>query len=244
MADKTYSPETTTINNLPGEVDMSASGSRKISTGVYSPEEIPFQPLGSQIVASDVVNDNINTQFKTIGGDFQMLKGGSLKDNTQTVFVDEKGVNSLNTFYSAQLTGNTEISTSSTSMVDIADGVLGDLVLARSVKLLLFLFTYGKNDNFNSGSNAGEAQIYDSFLGTSTGVNVYFTGSWFTKVNWDINTGLINSTVERVSAQTESNIGIVTAAAGTHSYKIRYRASGAGTARLYNWRFGYVILGK
>lgn len=187
---------------------------------------------GTEVVRLD------NTGVTVTDGRFLLQNSGSTTIVDSTGIVSDTNAN----FELNDVSSGVEISTSSSSFVDVSGSSIS-LTLTRTARVLVYLFAYGENDDFDSGTNATEVQIYDTLTAATTGVNAYLTGEWFTEVDWDTGTGLINSTTVRVAAQTESNMGIVVMNAGTHTLKLRYRADG-GVARLYNWTIGFITFGK
>lgn len=239
------------------QIQDAAIGNAHLGTAIIGTANIgtlSFNEItGGTATLGGTLNGNGVLTVKDSGGTSRVLldssgitvTGGSItvENDSGGTIVDSAGIVSTVNFDSAQVTSNTERTTTGTDMADYTGGALSEVTFTRSVRLMMFLFCYGRNDDFNTGANATEVQIYDTFTGDSTGINVWLTGEWFTEVDWDTGTGLINSTTERVSAQTESNWGIVTAAAGAHIYKARWRVSTGGTGRMYNIRLGYVVLG-
>lgn len=171
--------------------------------------------------------------------------GIRVTQGASTTIIDGRGIVSTANFQNAEVTISSTNSITSTSFTDYPGASLTPLVLERSRRILFYLSVYGRNMDFPSGSGrAIEVQIYDTFLASSIGVNVFVHGEWTTDVDWDTGTGLINSTTVYAGAESQTNINAITATAGTHTYKARWKVTGASTGEVYQLRIGYVLLGE
>lgn len=169
----------------------------------------------------------------------------SVTNSAGSAIVDATGViSNTNANFQRDQSVGTNASTSNTAFQDVTGSDL-TLTLDRSARVFLYLFVYATNDDFmNNSSSAGEAQIYDTFTSASTGINLFYTGNYFTKINWDTGTGLVTSTSVWRSYETQSSMGVVTFGAGTHTLKLRHHVDTTGTSAISNWRMGYVVFGR
>lgn len=156
--------------------------------------------------------------------------------------IDSEGIVSTTSFENTSLfNGAAGLSTTSTSYVDVSGGVVGTIVTTRSLNVSFFLMGLGYNSDFITAQNLRymELTIYDSFLADDV-TNIFINGGATTDVE---SSGSTTDFYLTMSDQMVSRSSILTLAAGTHSYKLRYRAVTGGTATLNAYEAGYIILG-
>jgi hypothetical protein len=216
---------------------------------------------GDRIITGKILSSDGKTYFDLDGDEFKMddgaggtvtidpnglaIVGGivSIKSDDATTIIDSSGLVSTNNFDSAQVVINTTKTTTSNSFEDVSGGALTAVTLARSRRILMFLNVYGRYDGFHDDQGYLETRIYDTFTSDSTGINLITRGEYFAEVNWDAGTGLVTDSHVWGAAQAQANWGIITAAAGSHTYKMQFKVDGGDDGNIYNANIGYVILG-
>ena len=164
---------------------------------------------------------------------------GILTANSGNV-VDGTGLVSTVNFPSVQIfNGAASQSTSSTSLVDVTGGSIGNIITDRTIRVIVYLMGYGYNDSLISSdlSDQMEMAFVDS-SDASTIANVQIPGAAVTNV-----TGGGTSFTMTVGDQMVYQMAVVDVLAGSHSYKLQVKAINGGTAYLHAYLGGFIVLG-
>ena len=165
-----------------------------------------------------------------------------VKNDSGGTVVDSAGIVSTVNFPNDQVFSNSGSSTSGTSYIDIPGSSLSPFVLNRATNVLITVTAGGYNNlYYNDSDNSMRVKCVDDVDGgliefpvrgnwVTTGLNVDFgaeTASFGLSVTQEINT----------------LTAFIPLTAGTHTLKLQFRVSGAGTATYDTFLLNYTILG-
>jgi hypothetical protein len=166
----------------------------------------------------------------------------TIKDANGDTIIDTGGLNSVSNFKKAQaFSGASGLSTGSTSPQDVPGSSLPTLTVSRTTRVLFCLTGYGYNSDYidSEGVNRIEVQLYDSF--SSGGVSNLITGGSAMTNVYTVGVDLFIN--EIMQDQIVSRATLLDVEAGTHDYKLQYRAINGGTAFLNSWEVLYIAFG-
>lgn len=164
-----------------------------------------------------------------------------IKNTSGSLSFDKMGVVSTQNFNNASLFNAAvgPISTHGTPPVDVPGAALGTLILPRPTRILYFVMGIAYVDSlFKDVSSADQVDI--GFHDTTTGnlfVNVLPYGLPVT---------IASNSDQWWYPQMLARTAIRTETAGTHVYNLYYGVDGTngGTASLFAYEFGYMLLGQ
>lgn len=177
-----------------------------------------------------------NQGITVFGGNITILNAAG------STVINANGLDSMTNFqYTDLFNGNAAATTTSTSLVDISGGNIGTITTDHDINVLYYLMVYGRNNSLISSNNQnwGELAAYDALLGIPT-FNVLFAGMPTTNVTFP---GGFTSTTQVVTDQMVGRSGILRLEAGTHAYKLQFKADNGGQAVIDAYQAGLVILG-
>lgn len=162
----------------------------------------------------------------------------TIKNSSGSAVIDSMGLNSLNNFKGTAVAAfDLTYTTTSTTPVNITSASLG-FNLARDSYLLVYYF--GDIDNSNFLNSNGSHRVILTLKDTEVGNNVFslYSGgeSWANSSGTAVTTGIRSNNIAMVR--------IVQFSAGTHTLVEQIQCENGGTAELYGWEMGYLILGN
>lgn len=153
------------------------------------------------------------------------------RDEDRAKVLDGKGlvslVSFLNDYVSYPAVSQT---TTSDTVVDVTNSTLDSFTLDRETEVLIFMTAYAQNDAADS-STSNETAIY--VTDATTGDQLMLTNVSGSPITG----GAVHNT-------SVSNIIIQSLAEGSHQLKLQFHRNSAGTAKIFSFSLGYVILGK
>lgn len=157
-----------------------------------------------------------------------------IKNAGGTTSIDASGVVSTSNFQGVSVSSSGTFTNTGTTFATVPNSSLTTLVLTRTTRVLLFAFSYGWNQGmlYTPASDVQiETKIKENNSGSLT-LNNFLSGI--------ISTDLITT---YMTPQSVYRQGITSLAAGTYDYSLMFRATGAGTAEIFNYEVGYMVLG-
>jgi hypothetical protein len=191
------------------------------------------------------VNDSSGSTIVTLDNTGVLVNGGNIvvKNADNTTVIDTAGiVSSANFQTDISFDGSAGLSTSGTTLTDVTGSSLDPLITSRTVRVLFNFMGYGYNTELinSDADDLMELVIYDSALGTTV-TNTVIPGVATTKVEVIGMSTFFTMTTQDLMVCRST---ILDVSAGTHSYKLQYRAVNGGTAVLDAWELSYIVLGS
>lgn len=156
------------------------------------------------------------------------LEAAIIKNSTGTIVIDDTGLTSTTNFLADQASAAPTITTTSTSFVDISGSTMASFTLTRSVNVFINVSAIIDNTDFFTDGYWAKIGVIDSVDGEL--INLVGGGT-------PITGGVEYPSLAAIS-------GFATLSAGTHTLKLQWCVDGGGTAELYFWGFGYLLLGN
>lgn len=227
--------------------DRNAIGRNKIKTFNFSSGFGGTLTLGGTANGNGVMQvlNSAGGTVVTVNNTGISVTGGSITvvNSAGSTILDPTGlVSTANFMNDSAFNGAAGLSTNSTSFQDVTGSGIGTITTDRTLRVMVYIMGYGYNNNAiqSDGSANVEVQMYDNNLAQGV-MNSYVQGVLTTNVT-DLGTALQfgENTLDGITTRAS----ILDVEAGTHSYKMQYRAMNSGTAYLSAWALGYIILGS
>lgn len=166
-----------------------------------------------------------------------------VKNDNNTTIIDTTGIVSEANFQKGNaFDGAAGLSTTSSSYIDVTGSNAGTIITDRNIYVLFAFMGYGYNNGAitSNGASQLELSIYDT--GLSAGITDLFAPGLTTTHAYTVGPDLFID--QTVNSQMYARTTVLAVAAGTHSYKLRYKAVNGGTAVLDAWELNFVALGS
>jgi len=208
--------------------------------------EIDLSPVG--ILAKNIQGNTTffldgDTGDATFAGELgagSLVTGKILVGKDGSTVIDEQGIRSTSQFKTAIIQSASPQTTTNTVYTDVS-GSSFIINADRDVNIFFTIFAYLKisDPGFQQNGYFVDCILYDSFLGgaaigtlSTPGIPAtYITGSPF-----DTETTRTNA----MPCQIQAILGV---AAGSHTYKLQFKANGGGTANINSFVINILILG-
>lgn len=227
--------------------DRNSIGRNKIKNITFDQASGGTITLGGTANGNGVmlVKDSSGDTIVTVDNTGILVDGGNIivKNADNTTIIDTSGIVSAANFPNeSAFNGSAGLNTTSTSFTDVTGSSLGTIITTRTIRVFVYIMGYGRNSHVieTDGTAQMEIELFDN--GISDGVMNIFIGGLTTTRAYVDGGGTLN--IDQYSNDIMSaRSAVVDVAAGTHSYKLRYRATSSGTAHLDAWSAGYIQLG-
>lgn len=220
--------------------DVSLVGERKVSSLSFNKIQGGTCILGGTANGNGIftLNNASGSAIVQMNNAGLVVNSGSItiQNSSGTTILDSYGLNSINNFGNDYIVFSGTATTTSSTPTPVANGTLDPIVLSRDTNIYIYLVTVGYNEGLVG--TAYPLMAVGLYEGTTALMRTYPSG----KPVYNID-GSGHVTEYALIADVQTNAGIGQFAAGTHTFATKFYIIDGGTADLFGFEVGYIVLG-